>query len=225
MNLVALTGLLEWLRLGAAARHASAASEPGPRPSPGESEAGERLPPCSLSGTWTQSHGPWSSSSTCSASAATGTCSPPCTGISPAGPAISDSPPACCGRCMRTASWSAWPTARSSVGGTRPGSRALVGTKGPASAHVRHPRAHRAGVRRLHLQHDREDGTHRADPSRDPPGPRVARLVKGDSPLFDQRDQRHRIRIERSVAGPSKPAEGFRVTIMPAVPPPAARTS
>ena len=45
MNLVALTGLLEWLRLGAAARHASAASEPGPRPSPGESEAGERLPP------------------------------------------------------------------------------------------------------------------------------------------------------------------------------------
>ena len=39
------------------------------------------------------------------------------------------------------------------------------------------------------------------------------------------RDQRHRIRIERSVAGPSKPAEGFNVSIMPAVPPPAATTS
>ena len=45
------------------------------------------------------------------------------------------------------------------------------------------------------------------------------------SGFVHQRDQRHRIRIERSVAGPSKPAEGFRVTIMPAVPPPAARTS
>jgi hypothetical protein len=45
MNLVALTGLLEWLRVGAATRQASADSEPAPRPSPGESEAGEPLPP------------------------------------------------------------------------------------------------------------------------------------------------------------------------------------
>lgn len=43
--------------------------------------------------------------------------------------------------------------------------------------------------------------------------------------VVGQRDQRHRIRIERSVAGPSKPAEGFKVTIMPAVPPPAGSTS
>jgi hypothetical protein len=44
MNLVALTGLLEWLRVGEAARQASADYEPAPRPSPGESEAGEPLP-------------------------------------------------------------------------------------------------------------------------------------------------------------------------------------
>jgi hypothetical protein len=45
MNLVALTGLLEWLRGGTAAPEASADSEPAPRPSPGGLEAGERLPP------------------------------------------------------------------------------------------------------------------------------------------------------------------------------------
>jgi hypothetical protein len=45
MNLVALTGLLEWLRARAVARPASPDSEPVPRPSPGGSEASERLPP------------------------------------------------------------------------------------------------------------------------------------------------------------------------------------
>jgi len=45
MNLVALTGLLEWLRVRAAARPAAAHSEPAPRPSPGGFGAGERLPP------------------------------------------------------------------------------------------------------------------------------------------------------------------------------------
>jgi hypothetical protein len=45
MNLVALTGLLEWLRVGAVARPASPDSEGAPRLSPGRSEAGERLPP------------------------------------------------------------------------------------------------------------------------------------------------------------------------------------
>ena len=45
MNLVALTGLLDWLRSGAASGQALADAEPASRPAPRDSAGGERLPP------------------------------------------------------------------------------------------------------------------------------------------------------------------------------------
>ena len=56
-------------------------------------------------------------------------------------------------------------------------------------------------------------------------GPAVGTNERCASIPPPRRTQRHRIRIERSLAGPSKPAEGCNVSIMPAVPPPAASTS